>query len=287
MAIKMSFEQICPFVRYAQFLTVSSNKQYVNLVSYDYRLFYCRDGSGLISVDGVLYEMSEGTLMIWPPGHRYSLLVGKNSTSLELMGVSFDYTRNCENKSVPIPPAKWRNYDPTQVVEIVEFTDITELNEPVFKNDMQFLTGAMYNLVSDFIWKKNCYKLRVTGLLMSNLSLVARLSINQKNARRSEMMTDKVIQYIHAHYKEDITNKKLGEIFGYHPNHLNRLIVLNTGMSIHQYLISCRIDAAIELIQTSDIKTSEIAEAVGFRDTTHFLKYFKKKTGKTTKSFRK
>ena len=58
-------------------------------------------------------------------------------------------------------------------------------------------------------------------------------------------------------------------------------------MSVHHYLISCRINAAIELLQASDLKAAEIAEAVGFNDISHFLKYFKKATGKTTRDFRK
>lgn len=36
---RIVFENINPFVRYAQFLTISSNRQYVNLAPYDYRLF--------------------------------------------------------------------------------------------------------------------------------------------------------------------------------------------------------------------------------------------------------
>ena len=128
--------------------------------------------------------------------------------------------------------------------------------------------------------------MRIAGILLGNLAIIARLSADKKHPRRSEMVADKVIKYILANYKDNISNEFLGEKFGYHPNHLNRLMVLNTGMTIHQFIISCRIDAAIELIQTSDLKIAEISELVGFSDPAHFVKYFKKKTGKTTKDFR-
>lgn len=287
MTDKMKFEDIDPFVRYAQFLTVTSNRQYTNIASYDYRLFFCCGGSGRIMVDNVTYEMKIGSLVIWPPGIRYSLLLGRNSQSVDLMGVNFDYTRNFKDHSNPIPPAKWRNFDPDLIVERIVFRDYPEFNSPLYIPDIQFLGNPTYNLVTEFISKKNFYIPRIAGLLKSNLSLVARFVVHSRSASKSEFLVDKIIQYIHSHYREEITNQTLGEYFGYHPNHLNRLLVRHTGMSIHKYLINCRVDAAIELIQASDLRAAEIAEAVGFHDTTHFLKYFKKVTGKTTKDFRR
>lgn len=283
---KMIFEDINPFVRYAQFLTITSNRQYVNIAPYDYRLFFCCGGSGQIQVDGVVYEMKLGTFLFWPPGLRYSLLLNKSSKKLDLMQVNFDFTRNNSNLVDPIAPAKWRNFDPKKIIERVTFKDYPEFNSPLFIPDIQFISNPMYNMVTEFISKKNFYMARSSGQLKSILSLSGRFMVNARSSSRSEFLVNKVIQYIHTHYREEVNNQTLGEYFGYHPNHLNRLIVQHTGMSIHRYLINCRIDAAIDMLQASDLKTGEIAEAVGFRDSTHFLKYFKKLTGKNTRDFR-
>ena len=283
---KMIFEDTNPFVRYAQFLTITSNRQYVNIAPYDYRLFFCCGGSGQIQVDGVVYEMKLGTFLFWPPGLRYSLLLNKSSKKLDLMQVNFDFTRNNSNLVDPIAPAKWRNFDPKQIIERVTFKDYPEFNSPLFIPDIQFISNPMYNMVTEFISKKNFYMARSSGQLKSILSLSGRFMVNARSSSRSEFLVNKVIQYIHTHYREEVNNQTLGEYFGYHPNHLNRLIVQHTGMSIHRYLINCRIDAAIDMLQASDLKTGEIAEAVGFRDSTHFLKYFKNLTGKNTRDFR-
>ena len=282
----MIFENINPFVRYAQFLTVTSNRQYVDLAPYDYRLFFCYDGSGRIQVDGVTYDMKSGTFLLWPPGLRYSLLLNKNSKSLDLMQVNFDFTRNNSNRAKPIPPAKWHNFDSAKIIEKVEFEDYLKFNAPLFLPDIQLLSNPMYNMVTELISKKELYSARSSGQLKSILSIAGRFALSSENTTKSEYLVNKVIQYLHTHYREEVTNKDLGEYFGYHPNHLNRLISKQTGMSIHHYLINCRIDAAVDMLQASDLKTSEIAEAVGFRDTAHFLKYFKKFTGKNTRDFR-
>ena len=281
----MKFCEINPFVRYAQFLTITSNRQYVNLASYDYRLFFCRSGSGIIIVDGVSYNIKPGCAIMWPPGYKYSLLSG-NSSVLDLMGVNFDYTQNFNHLSSPIPPEKWRSYKTEKIVELINFEDLHIFNSPLYLSDVPFLHNYMYNAVAEHISEKKYHHIHNSGQIKTALSLMARFASNEKISNKSETLLDEIVQYIHSHYREEINNNVLGEIFGYHPNHLNRLVVKHTGMSIHKYLINCRINAAIELIQASDLKTAEIAEAVGFKDSTHFLKYFKKVTGKTTRDFR-
>ena len=286
MKTQMSFNDINPFVRYAGINVITINNQFLDLVSYDYRLFYCLKGSGYIHIDDNLHKMSTGSILMTPPGYTYSLLIGKDSHAFELINVNFDFTHNFEHLTNPIAPAKWRNFKQDQILEVIEFTDLPDFNLPLHMDNLGFLNTSMNRVVSDYILKKNFFRMRIAGILLGNLAIIARLSADKKHPRRSEMVADKVIKYILANYKDNISNEFLGEKFGYHPNHLNRLMVLNTGMTIHQFIISCRIDAAIELIQTSDLKIAEISELVGFSDPAHFVKYFKKKTGKTTKDFR-
>ena len=213
--------------------------------------------------------------------------LANGSDHVDLIGVNFDYTQNHADLAEPIPPAKWRNFDASQIIEKIEFQDHAALNSPIYANGLQVLRSPLYHLASEYIAKKPFYQSRVSGLLKSNLALIARTAVYTNSVTKSELLADKVIQHINRHYRDDITNQSLGKLFGYHPNHLNRIVVQQTGMSVHHYLISCRINAAIELLQASDIKAAEIAEAVGFKDISHFLKYFKKATGKTTRDFRK
>lgn len=285
--LNLNFEQINPFVRYAQFLKITSNKQYINIASYDYRYFFCYGGHGEIVVDGVSYEMKIGSAILWRPGVKYSLQLVSGSDCLELMGVNFDFTQNKKTLNTPIAPEKCRSFKNSKIIEEVNFTDFNELNSTVHLTSVPFLHNPTHNLVSEYISKKNFYKVRTSGQLKSILSLLARFTVNEKSANKTEFLVDQIIQFIHANYSEEINNQMLGEHFGYHPNHLNRIMVKHTGMSIHKYLMSCRIDAATELVIASDLRTAEIAEAVGFKDSSHFLKYFKKFTGKNTKDFRK
>ena len=89
------------------------------------------------------------------------------------------------------------------------------------------------------------------------------------------------------HYREPCTNKELGEIFSYHPNYLNRLMVAYTGLSLHKYLTRTRIDRAIDLLSTTTMSVGEVGTEVGFPDPSHFSKAFEKTTGYSPSAFRK
>ncbi|MDD5603266.1 MAG: AraC family transcriptional regulator [Eubacteriales bacterium] len=88
-------------------------------------------------------------------------------------------------------------------------------------------------------------------------------------------------------YEREITNKMIGRLFSFHPNYINKLMVHNTGKSLHKYILYHRISKAIVLIQSTDKSISEIAYKVGFNDSIHFSKQFKKVTGNKPMHFRR
>jgi AraC-like DNA-binding protein len=55
--------------------------------------------------------------------------------------------------------------------------------------------------------------------------------------------------------------------------------VKNTGYSLRQYLIRYRINAAFNLLQTTDMSITDISLKVGFSDINYFSRCFKKILG--------
>ena len=114
-------------------------------------------------------------------------------------------------------------------------------------------------------------------MLLLILTDIARaLLLRGRNISRADNRVEEILQYIREHYDEELGNQKLGRLFGFHPNYLNRLMVAHTGLSLYRYVLKYRINRAIDLLQTTDMPAFEIAERVGFKDYNHFLKYFKK-----------
>ena len=84
--------------------------------------------------------------------------------------------------------------------------------------------------------------------------------------------------------------KPLSELaLGYHisESHLSHIFKSVTGYAPIEYLMSCRLSAAKNLLSSSDKSIKEIIDLCGFSDESNFSRTFKKKVGMTPTEFRK
>ena len=282
----IALEEIRPFIRYAHFIQLDSTSHFNCQQAYDCRLFYAVSGSGTIWMEGDYYTMERGCLLLWQSEIKYHIMTDQ-CDGLILLGYNFDYTQNFRHLNSPIPPVTLENFRQDYILEQLHFKNIDSFNKIIYLKDMQSLEENFLGIINEYNNKKLFYSEKISGDFLSVLSVIARISLLQSiNINKSTSRIDEIIHYIQMHYPEEITNKKLSELFHYHPNYINKLMVLHTGLSLHQYLLNCRINHAINLLQATEIPAADIAALVGFKDYNHFLKYFKQKTGRTTSKYR-
>lgn len=90
----------------------------------------------------------------------------------------------------------------------------------------------------------------------------------------------KVKDYIDKNYtSENINLEYLSTTFFINPCHLSSTFKKVTGDSLIEYITKKRIDNAKLLLKNNEIKISEIAEKVGYKDYYYFSKIFKKLVG--------
>lgn len=94
-------------------------------------------------------------------------------------------------------------------------------------------------------------------------------------------------QYIDNAYMNDISLSYVAEKLGIHPNYLSTLFKNGTGVSYSQYLRDIRINKAKHLLKTTNRKLYDIAKAVGYNDSSHFHRVFKKETGISPGKYKK
>ncbi|MFD0588697.1 bifunctional transcriptional activator/DNA repair enzyme AdaA [Paenibacillus sp. GCM10027627] len=92
--------------------------------------------------------------------------------------------------------------------------------------------------------------------------------------------------FIDRNYKRDLTLAIISESCHGSPYHLHRTFKKRRGVTPLDYLQTTRIEAAKELLQSSDSSISEIGEAVGMRSAAYFSTIFKKRTGMTPAQYR-
>lgn len=284
--LHLSVSDIQPFVRHVQLLHIHPCEYPVFTKSYDCRLFYVYRGTGTVYIEDRVYTVEHDNMVLWQPGFDYRMDVGEGG--MQFLCINFDYTANYRDKDYPIPPDRSDLYDMAQATKRILFTDMEALNQPVFLRGMQVIEDELLEMKREYQSRKIFWRERLGGLMTSVIGNVARkLTLSVSDGAEGETYVDQLIAYIQAHSDESLTNTELGRLFSYHPNYLNRLMLLHTGKTIRQYVIACRIAKAIELLESTDMPIAEIAEKTGAGSISHFSKLFTSKTGKNPSFYRR
>lgn len=96
-----------------------------------------------------------------------------------------------------------------------------------------------------------------------------------------------IIDYIHAHFDENIGLAELAALVKMSPRYFLQLFKQSTDITPYQFVIRTRIERAKELLLLGEMTIAEIAQYVGFANQSHLNLHFKRLVGLTPKQFRK
>ena len=92
--------------------------------------------------------------------------------------------------------------------------------------------------------------------------------------------------YMDRHFNEIKTVNQVAEHCCLSPQYLSRLFLRLGNMSPHNYLLRLKLNTAANLLVTSTLSVSQIAQQVGFDDPFYFSSCFKKKLGMAPSKYR-
>lgn len=107
-----------------------------------------------------------------------------------------------------------------------------------------------------------------------------------EEVNRSQLVVEKICQYIQDHVGEDLSLVKLAEIHYFNPTYLSRFFKQEMGMNISEYIDQYRVIKAKELFANGELKVREIANLVGYESSHSFTRFFKRATGMTPQEYR-
>jgi len=95
-----------------------------------------------------------------------------------------------------------------------------------------------------------------------------------------------MLDYIRRHGKISLRVRDMADHFGYNPHYLSHLFAREYGTPLKQVIRSMVMDEAKVLLTDSPMNISQIAYALGYEDSHHFMKSFKRSTGLTPTEYR-
>ncbi|UYF98874.1 AraC family transcriptional regulator [Halomonas sp. GD1P12] len=103
---------------------------------------------------------------------------------------------------------------------------------------------------------------------------------------RPEALLVRAKAYIHAHLERDMSLDEISQAAHLSKYHFLRLFRQRYGITPHQYVINCRINAARTAL-AAGADTTEVALRFGFADASHFNRRFKRIYGMTPSQYRR
>lgn len=96
----------------------------------------------------------------------------------------------------------------------------------------------------------------------------------------------KILAYIHENYTKNLTIEQIAKSYSLNQNYISQLFKRETGKTFTEYIMELRIRYANELLRSTNLPISEIAELSGYPDYFYFARVYKKVTGITPSQFR-
>lgn len=228
-----------------------------------YLLHYILNGKGKYYVNNNCYELKQGEGFLICPGES-TLYKADKEDPWEYCWISFD------------------GYDSGTVLKKCGLTK----ENLVFKDNSN---GIFKENLLSLIHNYNSYNSNEFALLGQLYLCFSNIyeQVNLKEKISCETYLDKALDYIFNNFSYDIKIVDIAKHVGIDRTYLYKLFIEEYKLSPQQYLISFRLNAAIKMLETTQLNITEISYSCGFRDTPAFYKHFKKQFSITPVQYRK
>lgn len=176
-------------------------------------------------------------------------------------------------------------YTPAAVYEYLE--QISEILQTVLKNYQ--IEAEILRQLEEEIQKTLDFYTNLDEMVYRFSELVRsyfeKMIAEKKN--KSQLPIRMAKQYLQENYSRSVSLEDVAEAIGLSPAYLSTMFKKELGINFSDFLISCRMEAAKELLKGSDLPIAEVAERVGYLDSRYFSKTFHKVVGLKPSVYRK
>lgn len=243
-------------------------------------ILFCEEGEADYFIKGKLYRISAGDILVIGALNHHERII--NSLPYIRYGLtlmpsyvrSFIFDINLLRVFETLPPEeherRCRNIDPDLFSRLI---------------------SLLNDLYSDTI-REDSYSVLDRRLLVQQIAITMHRAFryDDSEAIQDSYQMDKmkkIHDYIDTHFHEDISLELLSDMFYLHPTNISKYFHKCYGTTISKYINAVRICKAQQLLETSEMSMSAIANLVGFTSVNQFITKYKSILAKTPLQYRK
>jgi AraC family L-rhamnose operon regulatory protein RhaS len=153
--------------------------------------------------------------------------------------------------------------------------------------ELMTTVGGLLTARSDSNWPCRSRSYFLELLMVAERAFSHAAGRKQASLSESERGVDSVVLYLHTHYHRKITLSDLTRTFNTNRTTLTRRFHKATGLTVVSYLTRLRMNVAASILRDTELDVGEIMRRVGFRDSTHFGRTFRRYIGCTPSEYRR
>lgn len=230
----------------------------------DYYILYILEGVCDIAENGTVTPVGAGNVILYRPHERQEYRFSASAPAV----------------------TAFVHFSGTAVEDILAACGITARVTPVGSAALpeQHFRAA----VEEWCMKKPLYQESATALFLQFFAAVGRqraYSAQAISPARQHSM-DAVLRYMHTNYRENRDVAFFAAMCHQSVGRFAHAFKESTGSSPKHYMLGIKIDVATQLLSTTTLSVTEVAEAVGIEDVNYFGRLYKKFTGRTPRTGR-
>lgn len=255
-----------------------------------YQIWYVTRGGCEHFVEGQRHEMVVGDAFLLPPAVIHSTIIKEGGSII-----------CCEFYMEDLFPTKSSSYDRIrEITQNIAFTMLFQhelfQTQPRFSfssKGQQTVEKLFHSMLEEYNngepFFEDYLRLQILELLLTFAREHTQYSAHDDSEKvydKYRGMVENAIDYINEHYDEPLTLDSVCKISMVSKTYFCYLFKLLTHQTFVEYLLDLRISKAMELLHDTDNSVIDISQMVGFRDSTHFSRTFKRLKGISPREYR-
>ncbi|SFF07890.1 AraC-type DNA-binding protein [Paenibacillus catalpae] len=262
-------ERPVSLVMTGKFIAPSPEWKHMHRVLLEFELFIQTRGSLYIAKDSERYVLNEGDYLLMPPG---AVQYGYRESDCSFYWLHFavpdgyhleESDSGYEPGRVSIPE-KGTLRSPDKLIVLLK-----QLQDSVRSYREQTLNSYL-----------------TTGILCELYNQQFFIQNQSGKKLKQQQLYNDIVDYIKWNRQENLKVSQLAEHFGYNAKHLSFLFSEIAGISLKQFMLQEKMDAAKSLLADTNQSIKEISQQLGYPDSHQFMHSFKKITGLTPTDYR-